>query len=85
MCDNHPTELSYRYGHIQAQVHRTALQAVCIKGQLPYGYGTFAMSISLCHMNYFSVTTGENLHMTEAGKGFCAVKITHLTCFLFQN
>lgn len=37
LCDNHSAELSHRHGHLQAQVHRATLQAVCLKGQLPDG------------------------------------------------
>ena len=83
VCDNHPAELSYWHGHVQAKVHWTALQAICIKGQLPDGYGTCAMSISLSH-ELFVYYNLENQHNTPR-KGFCAIKITHLTCLLFRN
>lgn len=58
VCDNHPAELPHWHGHLQAQVHRAALQAVCLKGQLSDGYGTCRnIYIGLCHINYLCITS----------------------------
>lgn len=56
VCDNHPAELSHRHGHLQAQVHRAALQAVCIQGQLSHGYVPRGIKRCLCVLHLHNLT-----------------------------
>lgn len=76
VCDNHPAELPHWHGHLQAQVHRAALQAVCLKRQLSNGY-KYNIYIGLCRINYLCITSWKKKISTSQIQWnlFCSVHI----------
>ena len=85
VCDNHPAEFTHRHGHLQAQVHRAALQAVCLKGQISNGYATCKKKIIIiiiksCHCLFFSDCCPLSSHLCVPW--FCLAQITSIMQYM---